>query len=70
MPCSSRIARSQPESKRGELEHVTDDQRVGTPDEPLNGWLPEFLEAADAALTEQYGPRWWEALGLTVGVAR
>lgn len=38
--------------------------------ERLLGWLPEFLEAADAALTEQYGPRWWESLGITVGVVR
>lgn len=38
--------------------------------ERLLGWLPEFLEAADAALTQQHGLRYWETLGLAAGVLR
>ncbi len=27
------------------------------------GWIPDFLEWLDAALSVQVGPRWWETLG-------
>ena len=30
------------------------------------GWVPEFLEAADAKLSELHGPQWWITLGLSV----
>lgn len=36
--------------------------------ERLLGWVPTFLEAVDAAFTEQHGPRWWETLGLAEGL--